>query len=68
MPNPNAQTKSKRWKFAIGATVTVVGDRRFRPRVVKDRWVDRRGEVYWLDRPVCGLRYFNGGDLTRASK
>ncbi len=59
--------RKKHFRFAIGIVVTVAGDRRSRRRIVARRYMYQppKGDVYWLDRPVQGLNYFNGDDLVR---
>jgi polynucleotide 5'-kinase involved in rRNA processing len=63
-------TIKQRFRFAIGTTVTVVDDRRLRRRIVERRYMHRppKNDVYWLDAPVAGLRYFNGDDLRRVKR
>lgn len=56
-----------RFRFRIGATVTVVDDKRLRRRIIARRYMYQppKNDVYWLDRPVAGFKYFNGDDLIR---
>ncbi len=58
----------KRFRFAIGIVVMVRGDLRWRRRIIKRRYMYQppKNDVYWLDKPVSGLTYFNGDDLIRA--
>lgn len=58
----------QRFRFALGTVVMVRGDRRSRRRIIERRYLYKppKNDVYWLDRPVQGFRYFNGDDLVKA--
>lgn len=65
---PVLAAMKQRFRFALGTVVTVRGDSRSRRRIVERRYLYQppKNDVYWLDRPVQGCRYFNGDDLVRA--
>ena len=62
-----ADLRNKRFRFALGVLVIVVGDRRSRRRIIVDRYMYHppRNDVYWLNKPVQGMTYFHGEDLRR---
>uniref|UniRef100_A0A6M3JVN8 Uncharacterized protein n=1 Tax=viral metagenome TaxID=1070528 RepID=A0A6M3JVN8_9ZZZZ len=57
----------KQFRFAVGTVVTLREDKRLRRRIIERRYMYEppKNDVYWLDRPVAGFKYFNGDDLVR---
>lgn len=60
----------QRFKFAIGASVVHREDTKLRIRTIVRRYMHQppKNDVYWLDRPIQGLDYFNGVDLIRSQE
>lgn len=54
-----------RFRFRIGALVTVRDDKRVRRRIQSRYWTAYGHDAYVLNRPALGLSYWSGDDLRR---